>query len=229
VVDENLIMRKNFIIKKNPFSISIAQKISLLIIFLFFIFLSSFSPFLDDSTKHLSKGLIYFVNQRFTRAEYEFKWLINHEVEKDSAYYFLSQLYLEKGMINEADKMLSQLSGSSKFKFYHYYSALIKMKKGKFEEALEEIEKGIQEEPSEERYYYLKGYIFFLMANFDSAINELKKGIFYNPYNDDALFLLGICYLKKLEIEKAKLVLKRLEETGSEFYSPFRKLLENGK
>jgi tetratricopeptide (TPR) repeat protein len=126
------------------------------------------------------------------------------------------KLYFE-GDIDAAEKQLERMI-KRRIKDFRVWmlNAMIKNRKGEYEEALESVEKSIELNPKNHEAWILKGFILKKMSNFTEALYSFETAVKIQIENDNY-----IDYETKIEIadllitlgmeKRAEKVIKELE------------------
>ena len=157
-------------------------------------------------------GVIAQGGKHYDLAEKYFKLCVEKEYQDSKPYHALAGLYSEQ---NLADKELEILKeGFDKYPeskelmvdFINYYLRI-----GESEKALEKLQKGVEENPENQTYFFAIGTLYDEMMQdttdkytpeqkeeyYDLAIENYKKAIELKPDYFDALFNLGVIYYNK--------------------------------
>lgn len=63
-------------------------------------------------------------------------------------------------------------------------------------EAISEMDRLIEVEPSQENYYVVRGKLYFKTEDYQSAVNDFSMSLDIVPTNAEANYLLGVSYLQ---------------------------------
>ncbi|RAL24956.1 hypothetical protein DL240_01735 [Lujinxingia litoralis] len=117
----------------------------------------------------------------------------------------LSRLLLEDG---ESDKALTLLErarseGIQDIRLSAYLADAYRQA-GQFDRAVDEINKVIEQEPSNEEYIFIRGRIYFDRGNYETAREDFNKAYELNPRYHDAYFFVGRTALAEEDFNTAK-------------------------
>ena len=88
------------------------------------------------------------------------------------------------------------------------------IEKGNFREALVEVNRALDEEPSEPYFLNNRGYIYLQMDSLDLALSDINRSIVLNPQNGWAYRNKGIYSYKNQEYDRALDLFIRAERTN---------------
>ena len=108
--------------------------------------------------------------------------------KEESILLYASQFYLEKGQLNKATTYHKQAFkvGSRNAKYYHLASGL-KIARGEFDAAIDDLNKAILLNPGNFDFYLTKGLLYQRLNDSQSALNAVEKAYDINP-NDEKVF-----------------------------------------
>jgi tetratricopeptide (TPR) repeat protein len=86
---------------------------------------------------------------------------------------------------------------------YYYYRFLSNQKKGKFTQALKEINKAIEINPDFYGYHFYKGSTLFSLKKYKEAIVAFNESVAINSYNADGYYQRGNVQVKLLDHHEA--------------------------
>lgn len=91
--------------------------------------------------------------------------------------------------------------------------SLIELENYNYREALVEINRALDEEPSEPYFLNNRGYVYLQMDSLDLALSDINRSIVLNPKNGWAYRNKGIYFFKKQEYARALDLFLRAEQT----------------
>lgn len=84
-----------------------------------------------------------------------------------------------------------------------YNKAQEYLKKGMYDQAIAELTKAIQIDPSVAEFYTLRGHLYRTKTELTHAISDYAKSIELNPNNGEIYYYRAICYTFTKEYDKA--------------------------
>jgi serine/threonine protein kinase/tetratricopeptide (TPR) repeat protein len=91
----------------------------------------------------------------------------------------------------------------------HHWYALYMAARGRHSEALTEMKRALDVDPSSPHLIMVLGMIYYLARFYDRAVNELRKVVEMDPHHVFASFYLGLAYLEKGRFEEAMAHVRR--------------------
>jgi len=77
-------------------------------------------------------------------------------------------------------------------------------KQGKYDEALDQLNKSIEKHPKDSLSYYLRGCTYFDKKDYENAISDFTKAYEISQTYSNALLMRGRCYIVKQEYDEAE-------------------------
>ncbi|TXD35317.1 tetratricopeptide repeat protein [Lujinxingia vulgaris] len=117
----------------------------------------------------------------------------------------LSRLLLEDGKSERALELLerARAEGIQDIRLSAYLADAYRQA-GQFDRAIDEINKVIEAEPSNEEYIFIRGRIYFDRGNFETAREDFNKAYELNPRYHEAYFYVGRTALAEKDFNTAK-------------------------
>lgn len=97
---------------------------------------------------------------------------------------------------------------------FYYLRSQAEVKAKMYQQALNDLEKAISIEPSNDALYIEKGILCYGLGIFDDGIEVLESALEIVPDSPDAHFLLGLIYTKTDKIDLAKEHMQKAIESG---------------
>lgn len=200
------------------------------------------------------KGYKNYKEKNFDEAIKYFKMAIAENPQNFLAYFYLSNIYLEKRMYNEANEIIEASNrikmstadrdaltregmveitepDSLKYKeaaLADYKKALRMAGNGNWLLAIQSLKNAITLDPANELYYVKLGELYSDSQNIDKALDCFDKTLAINPDNQKALKHLAKFYSSKKQDDKANEYYSRLYQlTGDKSY--LKKINQNNK
>lgn len=107
------------------------------------------------------------------------------------------------------DAMLGQVSAE-----FYVIRQQAEMQCRMYQQAIDDINKAVELEPSNSEYWGEKGSIHIRLNQVDEAITALEKAVSLNPKNADAYRMLGYCQIKEKDKKKGLENLNKAKELG---------------
>ncbi|TXD32261.1 tetratricopeptide repeat protein [Lujinxingia vulgaris] len=117
----------------------------------------------------------------------------------------LSRLLLEDGQSERALELLerARAEGIEDIRLSAYLADAYRQA-GQFDRAIDEINKVIEAEPSNEEYIFIRGRIYFDRGNYETAREDFNKAYELNPRYHEAYFYVGRTALAEKDFNTAK-------------------------
>ena len=168
----------------------------------------------DSAFVFFYEGLVLTKMMKYDQAYHSF--LVSDSLASDNPETLvnLATIHFFKREFNKAESMLEEvlLLESNNANAFNLFS-LIELERGNYFGALAEINRALDEIPSEPYFLNNRGYIYLAMDSLEYAISDINRSIVLNPKNGWAYRNKGIYLLKKTEFERALALFSRAEKT----------------
>lgn len=160
-------------------------------------------------TQHFKRGLLYKQKGMIDDAIVEFEQAISSDPSNALAYWYLANLYEEKGLYGRAAELYQYMMDSQlipmevPFSEVHKRLAKCYFKAKRVQEAFIELKKLMMVEPEDPEPPFMLGVIYASQGLFDEAIGYFRIVIARKPRYPDAYFYLGLCQAAKGDFRSA--------------------------
>jgi tetratricopeptide (TPR) repeat protein len=148
-------------------------------------------------------GLINFYNGDYETAESYYLQALEQDPANNDIKNYLSKVYLEQDMSDEAIVLLSEIAEDTQDKLVWMRIGKIHAEIEYYEEAQDAFEKAIELDPEYGNAYLEIGYVLYEQEYYEEAIPNLEQAAISFPEDDDVQKKLASCYKKTGKLDSA--------------------------
>jgi tetratricopeptide (TPR) repeat protein len=150
-------------------------------------------------------GLVYYELKEYEKGIVELKTYLNQESQDDKARFLLSNALAQSGKPTEAiDELKKITEGSPVFLDALTLKAYLDSQAGRYQEALNTLEKVLKARKDQPMLWALAGEIYASMKQYDKAIEGLKNALKLDPENKSYVLSLALYYDKNDQLLEAE-------------------------
>ena len=121
---------------------------------------------------------------------------------------FLMAVFLGMGFIGSGVRANGSVP-QGRYAFDEYYRALKEIDAGNFQQALQLLNKAIQQKPGFVQFYFVKGRVFDFLNQPDSALVAYRKCLQLKSYYPQVWILLGNLYIARRQFDEAAVYFRK--------------------
>lgn len=126
---------------------------------------------------YLCKGMCYYSNKNYSKAEECYKKVIELDPQSYLAYFYMIRILIHISKKEEALKLIDQVLDLKLSHMHKFYSLRYEINKEnkRYEEAIIDIRKAIEDYPNKSEYYYELGKTLAALKRYSEAVDYLKR------------------------------------------------------